>query len=457
MHSCEVNKKRTFSLPKFEISIMVAGGISQYGLSNLVFCSGTMNKFSYKQFLLFLKKDMDNLKEKYSLNKDLIFQKDNASCHKSKETLEAIEVIFGENKIWWPANSPDLSPIETVWAILKQELSKKINSSLNELRERVLDIWCRFPVELCQKIVSEFDSKIRICQKEEGKIVSKALYKKYNKEEKKKNEEYDWTSIKIDKSFRIVYNNKIIESLIKKVIKRIKYTLKIQKINYKKDFPKAKKGEKFIGGITYRQKNDKRMKDLLELEKAYQNIVSYFKKITPLEFINNFLNRDLFNNKEYLINTRLSAEIEINNTVFKNIVLGIEKIEENKELTMDEEIENKINLAIKKSKISSLEKYMPWSININPFPLEFTKKDKNIEDDDSEETKYTYKDSCDLIEQLEENIKNFRKKNKDVQEKEKRIIIKNYKSEGDEENNEIYEGENDGENDEDENDGEIED
>ena len=156
---------------------MVAGGISQYGLSNLVFCSGTMNKFSYKQFLLFLKKDMDNLKEKYSLNKDLIFQKDNASCHKSKETLEAIEVIFGENKIWWPANSPDLSPIETVWAILKQELSKKNNSSLNELREHVLDIWCRFPVELCQKIVSEFDSKIRICQKEEGKIIWRFLKK----------------------------------------------------------------------------------------------------------------------------------------------------------------------------------------------------------------------------------------------------------------------------------------
>ena len=51
---------------------MVAGGISQYGLYNLVFCSGSMNKFSYKQFLLFLKKDMDNLKKKYSLDKDLI-------------------------------------------------------------------------------------------------------------------------------------------------------------------------------------------------------------------------------------------------------------------------------------------------------------------------------------------------------------------------------------------------
>ena len=46
-------------------------------------------------------------------------------------------------------------------------------------------------------------------------------------------------------------------------------------------------------------------------------------------------------------------------------------------------------------------------------------KNKNLGDDYSEEKKYTYKDSCDLIEQLEENIKSF-KKNNDVQENEKK-------------------------------------
>ena len=143
---------------------------------------------------------------------------------------------------------------------IKKRIIKKKHSSLDELREPTLDIWCKFPVELCKKIVGEFNSKIRICQQEEGKILNKALFKKYNKEKKQNydkdydckekkqndNKDYDWTSIKREKCFRIVYNNKIIELLIKKVIKRIKCILKIQKNNYKKDFPKAEKGEKIL-------------------------------------------------------------------------------------------------------------------------------------------------------------------------------------------------------------------
>ena len=45
-----VNKKRTFYRTKVEISLMIASGISKYGLSYFVFCSGTKNNFSYKQF-----------------------------------------------------------------------------------------------------------------------------------------------------------------------------------------------------------------------------------------------------------------------------------------------------------------------------------------------------------------------------------------------------------------------
>ena len=78
---------------------MIAGGISKYWLSHLVFCSGTQNNFSYKQFLLFIKEDMDKIKKNNNLENNLLFQQDNASCYKSQESMEALEVIFWKDKI----------------------------------------------------------------------------------------------------------------------------------------------------------------------------------------------------------------------------------------------------------------------------------------------------------------------------------------------------------------------
>ena len=73
---------------------MIAGGICKYGLSNLVFCIATQNNFSYKQFLLFMKDDMEKFKKDNNLNENLIIQQDNATCHTSRESKAAIEILF---------------------------------------------------------------------------------------------------------------------------------------------------------------------------------------------------------------------------------------------------------------------------------------------------------------------------------------------------------------------------
>ena len=69
---------------------MIAGDIYKFGLSNLVFCSGTQNNFSYKQFLLMMKDDMEKIKQKNNLEEDLIFQQDNATYHTSNESISSI-------------------------------------------------------------------------------------------------------------------------------------------------------------------------------------------------------------------------------------------------------------------------------------------------------------------------------------------------------------------------------
>ena len=59
---------------KFEPSIMIAGGISSYGLSHLLLLDGTLNEFAYGQALLYFKEDIENLEKKYNTN--IIFEQD---------------------------------------------------------------------------------------------------------------------------------------------------------------------------------------------------------------------------------------------------------------------------------------------------------------------------------------------------------------------------------------------
>ena len=174
----EIEKKRENATPKFEQSIMIAGGICKYGLSNLIFCSGTQNNFSYKQFLLFMKEDIEKIQKDNNLKEPLIFQQDNATCHTSNESRFTIDILFGDNIIDWPPNSPDLSPIENVWAILKEKLSKRKIKNLDDLREQILDIWVKFPVSLCEKLCSQFKYKLKYIKKYEGKRINRELLNK---------------------------------------------------------------------------------------------------------------------------------------------------------------------------------------------------------------------------------------------------------------------------------------
>ena len=83
------------------------------------------------------------------------------TCHTSRKSRSAIDILFGDNTLEWPPNSPDLSPIENVWAILKEKLSKRDIKNFDDLRENIMDIWIKFPVSLCEKLCSNFTDKIR--------------------------------------------------------------------------------------------------------------------------------------------------------------------------------------------------------------------------------------------------------------------------------------------------------
>ena len=119
---------------KFEKSIMIAGGISCFCLSNLMLLKGNMNDFQYAQALLNYKEDIDELNKKYNCN--LIFEQDGASAHTSKNNKNLIKNFFNDNYIQNPPNSPDLAyPIENLWAYLKKKNYEQISKRYRRIKK----------------------------------------------------------------------------------------------------------------------------------------------------------------------------------------------------------------------------------------------------------------------------------------------------------------------------------
>ena len=70
----------------------------------------------------------------------------------------------------WPAQSPDLNPIEHLWHHLKVKLAQyeKPAQSVTELWERVQEKWEKIPVEVCQNLIESMPRRIAAVARAKG-------------------------------------------------------------------------------------------------------------------------------------------------------------------------------------------------------------------------------------------------------------------------------------------------
>ena len=86
------------------------GAISARGATKLQIFEGRMNSKRYIRILRQRKGDMENL-----YPEGFYFQQDGHPCHTSRMTINYLEENF-DFVLPWPPYSPDMSPIENIWA-----------------------------------------------------------------------------------------------------------------------------------------------------------------------------------------------------------------------------------------------------------------------------------------------------------------------------------------------------
>ena len=207
---------------------MVAGGISFYGLSDLIILNGTMNEFAYSQALYYYK---ENYELFFKKNSNIYFEQDGARAHTSKKNKELIKQLFGDKFIQNAPNSPDLAyPIETLWAELKKRVKSKTPKNEKELKKIVIQEWNAIPVKF---IKNQFKNFIKRCEKVielKGGRLEPVHLNQIRKEEEENEEESEEEEKKNELKLKMIFNEQTLKKTAKKEIaflrKKIKEKLK---------------------------------------------------------------------------------------------------------------------------------------------------------------------------------------------------------------------------------------
>ncbi len=143
---------------------MIWAAMSSAGVGPLCFLKSTVNAAIYQEILEhFMLPPADKL---YG-DADFIFQQDLAPAHTAKGTKSWFN-DHGVTVLDWPANSPDLNPIENLWGIVKRKMGDTRPNNADELKATVRETWASIPPQQCHKLITSMPRQIEAVIKAKG-------------------------------------------------------------------------------------------------------------------------------------------------------------------------------------------------------------------------------------------------------------------------------------------------
>lgn len=92
---------------------------------------------------------------------------DNATCHTAAVTKTWL-AGNGIQVLPWPASSPDLNPIENLWALLKNRIERRRPRTKAELKQFLEEEWSKISHETLQNLATSLVDRLRLCVEADG-------------------------------------------------------------------------------------------------------------------------------------------------------------------------------------------------------------------------------------------------------------------------------------------------
>jgi hypothetical protein len=137
-------------------NIMVWGCFSWYGLGPIRLVTGRMEQIQYREILSGTMLPF----ARANMGRNWCFQHDNDPKHKAKTVTRWLET----NRIsvlQWPAQSPDLNPIENLWCETERRLGGRKFNNEDSLFNAVRKAWLEIPKERLERLVESMPRRCR--------------------------------------------------------------------------------------------------------------------------------------------------------------------------------------------------------------------------------------------------------------------------------------------------------
>jgi hypothetical protein len=130
------------------------------------------NTQSYKRCLIPYIKDLQERKI------ECIFQYDGDRSHSSGEILKYLESKNIKTLPVWPARSPDMSPIENLWACIARRVDSHGPTDYEELKRFIKAEWDNYPMEMINRMVASFGSRCKKVIECKGRTIDTRMRRK---------------------------------------------------------------------------------------------------------------------------------------------------------------------------------------------------------------------------------------------------------------------------------------